>query len=306
MGFRILPPRTRDAAEEEAPKAEQPAFIPRRRHRAARRTLAVLPTLLTLGNCLCGFLAVFFASRDPAQAKILWDWSPLTVGAAFVFLGMIFDGLDGRVARLTRFTSDLGEQLDSMADMVTFGVAPAFLVAQLVIGGGIPYFASDKVDTYFGRAALVLATIYVACAALRLARFNIHVHSDDVQDHMHFEGLPSPGAAGTVAALILLHEKLLANSIHREWAIKITGIGMVVIMLLVALAMVSRLRYTHLMNRYLRERAPIEYIAMLVIVVLLVLIHLQGALAASFVAYALSAPIIWCVKRLRSQSPLAS
>ena len=302
MAFRMLPHDDRDRVRQ---VSQVPPPMGRRR-RAARRTLAVLPTLLTLGNCLCGFLAVFFASRIQPSDRMAWHWSPLTIGAAFIFLGMIFDALDGRVARLTRYTSDLGEQLDSMADMVTFGVAPAYLVAQLVIRGATPYFASDNMDDYFGRAALVVACIYVACAALRLARFNIEVESDDVKDHLHFEGLPSPGAAGTVAALVLLHEKQWDNPTHQQWPVNAIGIGMVVIMLMVALAMVSRLRYVHLTNRYLRERAPIQYIAMLVIGVLLVLIHLQGALAAAFVAYAVSAPIVWLWFKMRPRKPLAA
>lgn len=262
-----------------------------RRHRAARRTLAVLPTLFTLGNCLCGFLVIFFASRQPQP--LLWDWTPLTVGAIFIFLGMVFDGLDGRLARLAHRTSDLGEQLDSMADMVTFGVAPAFLAVQLVvqlIASETP-FLSDKGDTYFGRVALVIACIYVACAALRLARFNIETGSGDLADHITFEGLPSPGAAGTVASMVLLHEHFLAR--QTDWKANLTSVAMVAIMFLAAAAMVSRLRYVHLINRYLRERAPAEYIAMIVVVVLLVFIHLQGALALGFTLYALSAPVRW-------------
>lgn len=263
---------------------------PSRRRVAARRTLAVLPTLCTLGNCLCGFLVVFFASRDPIGAEMPWNWTPLTIGAVFVFLGMLFDGLDGRLARMTRRTSELGEQLDSMADMVTFGVAPAFLAVQLVAVQN-PFIG--KVDTLFDRTALIIACIYVACAALRLARFNIEIHSDVPTAHMSFEGLPTPGAAGTVASLVLLHQHFLANQNANPWAMTISSIGMVAIMFLVALAMVSRLRYVHVTNRYLRERARIEYIAILVAVGLLLLVHLQGALAAGLVAYALSAPVGW-------------
>src|SRR5690606_12393377 len=115
----------------------------------------------------------------------------------FIFLGMLLDGLDGRVARMTRSTSELGEQLDSMADMVTFGVAPAFLAVQLV-GVVSPLSLAEDM---FDRFAMVVAFIYVACAALRLARFNIETKSDNVVDHLSFSGLPSPGAAGTVASM---------------------------------------------------------------------------------------------------------
>ena len=99
--------------------------------RAARLTIAVLPTLLTIGNLLCGFAAIFFASRLE-DLRLPFGWTPLAWAAAVIFLGMVFDGLDGRIARLTRNTTDLGEQLDSMADMVTFGVAPAKKPADIV------------------------------------------------------------------------------------------------------------------------------------------------------------------------------
>lgn len=271
-----------------------------RRHIAAQRTLAVLPTLFTLGNGLCGFLVIFFASRIPENTRLLWHWTPLTVGAVFVFAGMLFDALDGRLARLTRQTSDLGEQLDSMSDMVTFGVAPAYLAVQLV-RVEIPFLSEQK-DTIFDRTALVIACIYVACAALRLARFNLSAKSDQTVDHMSFEGLPSPGAAGTVASLVLLHQNLLANSSGDNRWTTLASIAMVTVTLLTALAMVSRLRYIHLVNRYLRERAPIQYIAIIVAVTLLMLIHAQAALAAAFVFYALSAPIARLIGTIRPRS----
>ena len=275
--------------------------------RRIRRTAAVLPTLFTLGNALSGFMAIFFASRPPV-AELPWGWTPITFASLFIFLGMVFDALDGRIARLTRQTSDLGEQLDSMADMATFGVAPAFIAVQLVLGGDLPYFASNQADTFFGRIALVVACIYVSCTALRLARFNIEARSPQLEDHLSFKGLPSPGAAGTVASMILLHQHFLADITRRHQALgssemlfgsaaevpmslRLAGIGLVGVMLLVAFAMVSKLRYVHAANRYLRGRASVLTIARLVVCALLLSIWPQPALAAGFVIYALSAPI---------------
>ena len=286
----------KEAGEVQTPRsARGPA------QRAARRSLAVLPALFTLGNCLSGFLAIFFASRKP-ETQLMWDWTPLTVGAAFIFMGMLLDALDGRIARITRQTSDLGEQLDSMADMVTFGVAPAYLAVQLVVVEA-PFF-SAKADSYFDRTVLVIACIYVACAALRLARFNIETGSGQVTDHLSFNGLPTPGAAGTVASLVLLHEHFLAHE-RAHWTMTGVSVGMVAIMLLTALAMVSRLRYAHVLNRYLRERAPLEYIALFVIVGLLTFIDLLGSLATGMVLYALSAPVLWVLHRIRRRPPAA-
>src|SRR5690606_59337 len=94
----------------------------------------------TLANMLCGFLAIFVASRPVGDANLPWEWTPLTMAAVFVFMGMVFDAFDGHLARLTRSVSDIGEQLDSLADMVTFGIAPAFLAVQLV-GVQVPYLS---------------------------------------------------------------------------------------------------------------------------------------------------------------------
>ena len=267
----------------------------RRRRRAVRVTAAVLPTLLTLGNLLAGGAAIFLASRPPG-ATLPWDWTALTFAAACIFVGMVFDGLDGRIARLTGTTSDLGEQLDSMADMVTFGVAPAFLAVQLV-GIGTP-FLSLKGDLYFDRVALIVAGIYVACTALRLARFNIEINQPAESDHTSFKGLPSPGAAGTVASVILLHQHFLAQLQSHYWLITLSEVGMVLIMLLAAFAMVSRLRYVHVLNRYFRNRARFGAVTRIVVILLLLMIDVQAAMAAAFVLYALSAPSRWLWQKL--------
>ncbi len=283
----------------------------RRRRGAVLRSIAVVPTLMTLGNVLCGFAAIFVASRyhlwnvwqdaeqSPALGQTLTDaglhavqfpfgLSPLMLACGFIFLGMLLDGLDGRVARMTRSTSDLGEQLDSMADMVTFGVAPAFAALMLVniaapFGGGMG-------DTYFDRLGLVAALIYVACAALRLARFNIELGSPEQPNHDDFKGMPSPGAAGTVASVILLHQNFVDNQ-HPDWVVNAASFAMIVVLLLTAYAMVSRLRYIHVLNRYVRGRAPFGTVVKAVILALLMVIEFQATLAAALILYALSAPV---------------
>lgn len=277
-----------------------------RRRQAAHRTLSVLPTMLTLGNLLCGFASVFLSSR-PENTTLPMGWSPLTYAAIFIFLGMLFDGLDGSVARMARATSKLGEQLDSMADMVTFGVAPAFLAVQLV-GVETPYL-SVPADLTFDRVAMVIACIYVACTALRLARFNVEVSQPSESDHMSFKGLPSPGAAGTVASMVLLHQHLIASYLRQHqddpevMGVPITatavGIAMIGIMMLAAFAMVSKLRYVHLVNRYIAgRRARVGTVARMVIALLLLAVFPQHALAAGFSLYALSAPSVWVWNKL--------
>lgn len=255
--------------------------------------MAVLPSLLTIGNLLCGFAAVFYASRaNPSMPSesIPWGWTPLTLAAALLFLGMLFDAFDGRVARMTNQSSELGMQLDSMADMVSFGVAPAFMVIQLV-QIGTPFFGIDRADSYLDRVVLLTAGIYVACCALRLARFNLDGNQPNEKDHQRFRGLPSPGAAGTVASLVLLHQHLLAHEMPM-YMTNVTAIGMVAITLLVAFGMVSPLPYIHVANRFLRDRAPFDYIAKAVILLLMVMIDFQGAVATLCVIYALSGPVV--------------
>ena len=273
----------------------EPTDAPRKRRRRRLRVrklpISVFPTMLTLANVLCGFLAIFFASL-PAEVDFPFNWTPLTFAAMAIFAGMIFDGFDGRVARLTNSTSAFGAQLDSMADMVTFGVAPAFIAIKL-IDPAVPYISnSAEQDHLFGRFALIVALIYVACAALRLARYTVEANEKQSTDPSIFSGLPSPGAAGTVAGLILLHQHLIfGEEFNPNWFIQTTRYAMIGIVLLTALAMVSKLPYTHFMNRYLRGKANVNTIAMYVI-------YPQWTLAIAFTAYALTAPSWWAYKRM--------
>ncbi len=306
-----------------APEGPKRRRIAGRRRRVAQRTIAVLPTLFTLGNLLAGFGAVFAASR-PADVALPFGWSPITFASLLVFLGMVFDGLDGRIARLTRSTSDLGEQLDSMADMVSFGVAPAFIVVQAV-RVQTPFLAeSPELDTLFDRFGLAVALAFVACAGLRLARFNVEMNTtnesstpddevdpddfegqataddadeedadDEVRHHLAFRGLPSPGAAGAVASLALLHQHFLHGADGGAASVGVTSGAALVLMgatLLCAVAMVSRLRYVHLLNRYVRGRAPFGVLAGAVVVGLLLSVWPQFTVAGAFVAYAVSGP----------------
>src|SRR5574340_924464 len=163
------------------------------------RTIAVFPTMLTLGNLVCGFFAIVVAARveAPEGPKFnLLDQTNLMLSGWLIFLAMVFDALDGYVARLARTTSDFGAELDSLCDLVTFGVAPAFLLVKMC-----PRFA------YLHREAVwVIAASFAACAALRLARFNVETSDED--DHLRFNGLPSPAAAASVAGFAILFHTL--------------------------------------------------------------------------------------------------
>jgi CDP-diacylglycerol--serine O-phosphatidyltransferase len=223
---------------------------------------AVLPTLLTLGNGACGFGAITYAARigpDPAGEHFLF------ISAFLIFLAMLFDMLDGSVARLARQTSDFGAQLDSLCDAVSFGVAPAFLMLRLLHSmepdstGAIPF--DPRFQPFFeypSRLLWVIACLFALCALLRLARFN--VETDEEDSHSFFSGLPSPAAAATIASfpIALMELRDRAHSPEgawrtlAEWLIPATYFVLPLVTLAVAVLMVSRFRYVHFFNQLFR------------------------------------------------------
>lgn len=264
-----------------------------RRGRPRLIAVQVLPTLITLGNVLSGFLAISYVAdawgHPTGSAIERAARETLYVRAAWViFLGMLCDTLDGRVARLTGAESAFGAELDSLADMITFGVAPALLgksVAQDVFGS----FLHPKLAT-------LLAMIYVLGAALRLARYNVESARVSTPGHVTkvFRGLPSPGAAGVIASLVLLRQaygERLGLGTGLEWGITA---GLPVLGLL----MISRFAFPHVMNRYFTgARSPFA-IVLLLLAVVLVVEEPHAALAAIFVGYAVSGPLLSATGRL--------
>ena len=282
----------------------------RRRSREGRRipALAVIPALMTLGNLLCGFAAIHYAALPVAESEI-FGWSTLTVAGCLVFAGMFLDALDGSVARLTRSASDLGAQLDSLADMVAFGVAPAYMMLRLVSHYYGPEHYTGVLgpdaDNLYTRITWTIGATYVCCTALRLARFNVETPSTDAEDHRWFRGLPSPGAAGCVASLILLHQNLLVKRFHGEFPPSFEKTGSLLIplvTLMAALDMVSTMRYPHLINRWVAGRKNFGALVRIVIPVVMAVWWFQFALAACFVAYALSGPAGAAMRRLRRRT----
>ena len=165
------------------------------------RTFAILPTMFTLGNLVCGFFAIVIASRVPAPKEglaqtLVVDSINCMDSAWLIFLSMVFDALDGYIARLSKSASEFGAELDSLCDMVAFGVAPAFLLVKMC-----PQFS------FFHKEAVwVIAASYAVCASLRLARFNVETSDED--DHLSFRGLPSPAAAASVAGFAIMFHTL--------------------------------------------------------------------------------------------------
>lgn len=289
-----------------------------RRERARRRilrTTAVLPSLFTLSNGLLGFGCIHLACRDGIAAEP----TMLAPAAWMLFGAMICDMLDGRLARFTRRTSDFGAQLDSLCDVISFGIAPAVLMLRTVMGAacgqvGKVAFLAKLSDAGLERVLWCAAGVYVAGAALRLARFNVENEPDE-SAHMEFRGLPSPGAAAVVATLVLLFERLnnagdggisgswllALNDGLALWMCAAISIVLPIITLVVGLLMVSRFRYPHLINQYIRGKRPFSYLVKIVLVALVILLEPFLALAAGAMAYALSGPIAAAWRRVRAR-----
>ncbi len=278
-------------------------------HRRLRRmpSMSVLPTLCTLGNLIAGFAAIHYAAREP-NVRLLWhDWTPLSLAGALIFFGMLLDAVDGSLARLTRSNSPLGAQLDSLADVVTFGVAPAFITIRLITNhlAGDQFIIGPEADNVFGKIIWGAAAVYVSCTALRLARFNVEMDNAEVNDHSLFRGLPSPGAAGTVASLVILHQHLMVKFFGDAAPgtfIKGAALGIPAIMLLCAFAMVSNIPYLHFTNRFVRGPRDFPYIVRTVVILTFAIWWFQFALAAAFTIYALSGPVRMLLRTRRRKA----
>ena len=215
-----------------------------------------MPSLLTTGNLFCGFLALLLTTQHR-----------YTEAALAILVAMVMDILDGKVARLTKTTTPFGVEFDSLADMVSFCVAPAFLLYSWAL-------------FQLGRAAWLAAFLFVICGALRLARFNV---ASGTQDRRYFIGLPTPAAAGLVASTVLILE---GEELARWELLAISSATYVV-----ALLMVSTFRYWSLKEVEFARRRPIEAIVVVVLGVLIIATHPQFFLFVIFGLYVLSGPV---------------
>jgi CDP-diacylglycerol--serine O-phosphatidyltransferase len=240
--------------------------------RARGRGIYLLPNLLTTGCLFSGFYAVV-AAIDKHFAY---------AGMA-VFAAMIFDTLDGRIARLTRTESTFGKEYDSLADMVSFGVAPAIVAYQW----GVVRIA--EYGHHWGRFGWLACFFYAVAAALRLARFNARAATADKR---YFEGLPSPSAAAIVAAFVWF-----VSDWHEPG---LTGlIAAFVVTASAGALMVSRFGYPSFKQFDLDRRIRFVYMLLVPLVFVLIAIEPSTMLLAVFGTYALSAPLLWVGRRLR-------
>ncbi len=284
-----------------------------RRHgrRAYIRSVYFLPSLATLGNAICGFGAMYVASLEPGvhgpdRLTNAFSIHHFIVAAYLIFLAMVFDALDGRLARFARHTTDFGGQLDSLADVISFGAAPAFLALQL--------FKESRPDLMpvVSRLIWAVGALYMSCAALRLARFNVSNEHGE-QHHFSFLGLPSPGAAGAIAAFVLMQQDLVEKGLDPAIAPSlsrllesIASVCVWILPLLVlgtGLLMISNIRYPHVVNRYLRGRRPMRRLLFVLVILLLLVVAHRYTVAIGMLLYALWGFAAWAWVRIRPRHP---
>jgi CDP-diacylglycerol---serine O-phosphatidyltransferase len=235
-----------------------------------RRGIYILPNLLTTVALFSGFFAIVQAMNGKFE-----------IAAVAIFVAMVFDALDGRVARLTRTQSAFGAEYDSLSDMVSFGAAPALVVYVWALKD-------------MGKLGWIAAFIYCAGAALRLARFNTNI---EVVDKRYFQGLPSPAAAALVAGLIWV-------LIDNQWTGEEAAWYACVLTIFAGITMVSNLRYYSGKDINLRKSVPFMMVAAIALGFALVSSYPPGVLFALFLIYALSGYVLcaadWLSRKKRT------
>lgn len=255
--------RAMDPKPDELAPAAQPR--PRSRH------IYLLPNLLTTANMFAGFYAILAAANGRFEAACV-----------AVIVAGVFDGLDGRVARMTGTTSEFGVQYDSLSDLLSFGMAPALVMyhwalAQLALDGGV-----------WGKVGWAAAFLYVACAALRLARFNVSAGSTDKR---WFIGLASPASAGTMISVVWCFTELGWSGDEMRWVALLVTTAC-------ALLMVSRIRFFSFKG-WPGDRVPFWFMVLVVAVLVALLIDAPKVIFAVAIVYVLSGPIGWLLMRRR-------
>jgi len=230
-----------------------------------RRGIYILPNLFTTGALFAGFYAIVMAVNGRFEQA-----------AAAIFVAMVLDGLDGRVARLTRTQSSFGAEYDSLSDMVSFGVAPALVIYSFALKG-------------MGKLGWIAAFVYCVGAALRLARFNTML---EVQDKRWFQGLPSPAAASLVAGLIWVavdNQVAGADLTWLAWGLT----------LFAGVSMVSNIHFYSGKEINLRRSVPFIVVILMALAFALVALDPPIVLFLLFLGYGLSGYVYWLWRRFK-------
>jgi CDP-diacylglycerol--serine O-phosphatidyltransferase len=235
--------------------------------RKPRKGIYVLPNLFTLAALFGGFYAIVMAMNGRFD-----------MAAIGVFCAMVLDSLDGRVARMTNTQSAFGEQMDSLSDMVSFGAAPALIAYEWSLKG-------------LGRWGWIAAFVYCACAALRLARFNVNTA---VVDKRFFQGLPSPAAAALVMGFISIMTDAEISPSSMAWP-------MFVVALFSGLTMVTNVPFYSFKDVGMKQSVPFVVIVLLALGIAAVNIHPPMVLFGLFVSYGLSGYVLYGWRRFKGE-----
>lgn len=274
------------------------------RSQAPRRGAYLVPSLFTMANIFCGY----FAITEAFKAGQLFLVSPETAAAHFdvaakaIGFAVLFDGLDGRIARLMGTTSAFGKELDSMADTITFGIAPAFLALAWGVRAVLPAPETAPI-THLAAAGWLISFLFVICSAARLARFNIQSSPLDSHperfEHKHFVGLPTPAAAGLVAAIVHAN----SGTPVAEW---LWVPFWLLVLLGTSLLMVSTWRYPSFKEFDLRRKQKFVVVIAVGAVVGLIWFYSQVVLLLIATGYLLSgviAKLAHVLRRSRIEAP---
>lgn len=237
---------------------------PGRVRRRLRRGAYLLPSLFTVGNMFLGFYAMVLGLRGDVR-----------LAALLVFAAAFLDGLDGRIARLSGTDSDFGKEYDSLADIVTFGVAPAMLS----FSWGLHEM---------GRIGWLTPLFYVVCTATRLARFNVQ---SSTLDRRYFVGLPAPAAAGAIGSFLYFAAD--------EGGSKLLEGLLLVFLVVIGILMVSNFRYWSFKDLHFRRRFSFRVALPIAVVLVAVALHPAAFFLAVSGTYAVSGPVLWLRGRLR-------
>ncbi len=258
---------------------------------------SVFANLLTIGNGVCGFAALVKLSKiEVASDGTLLNPENLVFAGYLVLLGMLFDAFDGKVARMVKGSTELGAQLDSLCDLVTFGLVPALMIVQMNLDGSPRWL---NMVWFFSLA-------YFLGALLRLARFNVE-NAPEEEAHLCFKGLPSPAAAGCVASLVIFQGYVLkAEQAELKWLAEyvpvetlIVYVGAVNYLLpflgvILGFTMVSsRLKFEHIGSRIFGRSHSWEFFVSLIFAALLLAIIPEVFLPLAFIGYLIWTPVVF-------------
>lgn len=237
--------------------------------RLLRRGIYLLPNLLTIIGLFAGFFSIVAGMKGY-----------FNVAAQAIFIAMIMDSLDGRVARLTNTQSAFGMELDSLSDVVSFGVAPALVMYSWSL-------------TTLGKVGWLASFIFAAAGALRLARFNTQVNSADKR---YFQGLPIPAAAGILASIVWMCYDYTTQS-------KLFVILMFVVTIISGLLMVSNIRFHSFKEFNMRDRVPFLGILIAVLILVCIALNPPAMLLLIFICYGISGPAmtLWALRQRRQE-----